>query len=630
MAGSLRIFALVLFLVGLLGLPAASAPAPVSIARYLEIRSASAPHISPDGTQVAYLSNASGTSQVWVVQSAGGTPRQLTQYDDRVTFVDWSPDGRTLVFGKDTKGNERTQLHLLDLASGRVTDLTRAPEVIHKFGGWSPNSRFLAWASNARKTAFFDVYVHDLERGETRQVRQADESISVAAWSPNGDALVLRRDVSNLASELLLLDLEHGRTRVLTAPVGEADYSSVCWPRGGRTIFLVTNQDHEFARLAALDADSGRLTFLGTRTSWDVTDLTMNADGRQAAWVTNENGVSRLRFGVLDRLDDARLIDLPAGVLTGLSLSDDGQRAAFGWTAPRTPSSIYVAADQGRTVLPLVVPKLDGIDAASLVEPAMITYPTFDGRAIPAIFYRPRGDARAPVVVSVHGGPEGQERPVWSGFYQYLAACGYGVLAPNIRGSVGYGKTYTHLDDVALRGDAIEDVARAAAWLRSQSDVDGTHLAVMGGSYGGYMTLAQVAFHPDLFAAAVDIVGISNFETFLANTGAWRRKYRIAEYGDPERDREVLRRFSPIHKVADIRTPLMVIQGAQDPRVPKSEADQMVASLRARGQTVIYLVFDNEGHGLSKLSNRIEAYTVLTRFLDTCLRGNPPERVPSR
>lgn len=649
MVGPLRTLGVVLAVLAAIARPLsatpASSPTPLStpastpmstslstspdVARYLNVRSAASPAISPDGTRVAYLSNQSGTAQIWLVAATGGTSRQLTRYDDRVAGAVWSPDGRTLAFAKDTSGNERFQIFLLDVESGAVTDLSRKPDTIFKFGAWSPDGRCIAWASNVRNPAFFDVYVHTVATGETRLVHQADETLGISCWSPDGRKIVLRRAFSNLDNELLLLDLASGATRVLTAHKGEADYASVCWPPGGNTLYLVTNQDTEFSRLAAFDLDGGKLRFIGPDTRWDVDALRVSRDGRVAVWSVNEDGSSRLYVAPLDDLSKARETPLGLGVVTEVSLSDDGARAVLGWTSPRTPSSIALMEGAGHAVKPLVKPGLDGVPVDSLVEPVVVRFPTFDGRQIPAFFYRPRGAGRHPVVISVHGGPEGQERPTWSALYQYFAACGYGVLAPNIRGSVGYGKVYTHLDDVGRRGDAIEDVARAAAWLAAQPEVDGKRLAVMGGSYGGYMTLAQVAFNPTLFAAAVDVVGISNFETFLANTGPWRRKQRMVEYGDPERDLEVLRRFSPIHRVADIRTPLMVIQGAHDPRVPKSEADQMVASLRKLGRPVTYLVFDNEGHGLARLANRIEAYTAVTRFFEIWLREQP-QQSPSK
>ena len=616
--------------VALLSLSAAApaAPSPASpsstsspaVARYLEVRAASAPAISPDGTRVAYLSNMSGTFQIWLIDTKGGPPRQLTSFDDKVGFVSWSPDGRTLAFGKDEKGNERTQIHLLDVASGKVTAVTQNPKAIHTFGGWSPDGKRLAWASNARNVAFFDAYVYDVAAGQSRCVRQTDETCVVAGWA-GSDAVVVRRENTNLDADLLLQPVNGGDARLLTPHKGEAEYASVNVPKGQQTLYCVTNQDREHAGLAAIDLQTGVFRWLTSQERWSVSDLVMSRDGARAAVVRNENGASVLRLCEANDLAHGRAVSLPLGVLTGLSFSESGAGAAFGLTAPRQPASVWrLDTATGKSVA-LVTPALNGIAPDTLVEPSRVTFPTFDGRSIPALFYRPRGEGRHPVIISVHGGPEAQERPVWNGLYQYFTSRGYAVLAPNIRGSLGYGKTYTHLDDARLRGDAIEDVARAVAWLRAQPDVNGEKIAVMGGSYGGYMTLAQVAFHPELYAAAVDIVGISNFETFLANTGPWRRKLRIAEYGDPDKDREALRRFSPIHKVADIRAPLMVIQGANDPRVPKSEADQMVASLRGLNRTVVYLVFDDEGHGLAKLPNRIKAYTEVSRFFDTWLKG---------
>lgn len=613
--------------------------APFSLTRYLNVKVSTAPSISPDGKQIVYLSNETGVTQIWRVAADGGKPHRLTDFPDRITFVVWSPDGTRLAFGKDDRGNERTQIFVMDVAGGTITPLTDAPQAIHVWGGWSNDGRMVTWASNARNAAFFDVYVHDLTSGRTRMVLQVDDTFSPVAWSPDDKQLVVRRDVTNLDSELYLLDIASGEKRLLTPHKGEATYASVNWPRGGTRLYFLSNQDREYIGIDTLDVGSGQMEHLdGGRLQGfpktDASDLLVSPNREWMAWISNEEGYGKLYIRHLLGMEDlitqletnalsfGREVPLPPGVQTGLSMSRRRPCLALGWQGSSRPSTIWTVAMVTASAQEVTRTDFQGISQDSLVEPRLVHYASFDQRKIPAFLYLPRASAPHagyPVILSVHGGPEGQERPVWSGLYQYFLHRGYAILAPNIRGSLGYGKTYTHLDDARKRGDAIEDVARAVTYLDSLTDVDARRVAIMGGSYGGYMTLAQVAFHPELYAAAVDIVGFSNFETFLKNTGPWRRKLRIAEYGDPEKDKEFLYRLSPIHKVGDIRAPLMVIQGAQDPRVPKSESDQMVASLRGLGRPVEYMVFEDEGHGLARLSNRIKAYTAIADFLDKYL-----------
>jgi dipeptidyl aminopeptidase/acylaminoacyl peptidase len=328
---------------------------------------------------------------------------------------------------------------------------------------------------------------------------------------------------------------------------------------------------------------------------------------------------------------------LPRGVVGPGSFNGDGAKVAFSYSSPAINSDVWVLSRGG--VKPTAAGAAArreqaearqvthstpaGIPASSLVTPEMVSYASFDGTSIPAFFYLPRGaqkDGKLPAIVYVHGGPESQERASFSAAFQYFLNRGYAILAPNIRGSDGFGKAYLAADNYKKRQDAIRDVALATAYLKSTGYVDGKKIAVMGGSYGGFMALAQATMHPDLWAAVVDIVGVANWSTFFKTTGAWRRAHRAAEYGDPEKDPEFMHSISPINFVDRIKAPLIVVQGANDPRVPKTESDQMVEKVRARGTPVEYLVFADEGHGLAKRHNRIKGYTAIADFLDKYVR----------
>ncbi|HEV2108859.1 MAG TPA: S9 family peptidase, partial [Thermomicrobiales bacterium] len=341
--------------------------------------------------------------------------------------------------------------------------------------------------------------------------------------------------------------------------------------------------------------------------------------GEWIAYAVNEDGPSRLWLRSTSSGEERAVSGLPDGVIEGLTWAPDGARLAFSLSGPRYPSGIWSCGLDG-IATEVTASNLGEVDPVTLSDPQIVRYPTFDGREIPAFWYKPATEGPWPVVVDVHGGPESQRRTQFAPVTQFLLSRGYVVLAPNVRGSTGYGKAYCHLDDVERRMDAVADLTAAADWLAAREDVRADRIAVMGQSYGGFMTLAALTSYPDRWAAGVDVVGIADFITFLERTGPWRRSRRAAEYGDLERDADLLREISPLHKVDRIKAPLIVVHGRNDPRVPLFEAEQIVAALEARGRQTELLVFDDEGHGLAKRANRIAGYGAIAAFLDRCLR----------
>jgi dipeptidyl aminopeptidase/acylaminoacyl peptidase len=360
---------------------------------------------------------------------------------------------------------------------------------------------------------------------------------------------------------------------------------------------------------------------------WDAEGLALSRDGQRLALVTNVDGASRIDLFDISSGWEGRTAlpspDLPLGVVVGAQWSPDGARLAFTFAPPNDAVNIWLWDIASQTLTPATQSARGGLPDTAFVSPQLVRYPTFDDRQIPAYLFLPRGiePRNLPVVVYVHGGPESQTRPAFNPVIQYLTAHGYGVLAPNVRGSSGYGYLYQSLDDVRLRMDSVADLAAAVGWLGEQRIADARRIAVMGGSYGGFMVLSAVTTYPDLWAAGVDIVGIANFVTILEQTGPWRRKLREPEYGSLENDREFLEAISPIHHADAITAALFVVHGANDPRVPVGEAEQIVAALRARSVPVEYLRFEDEGHGLIKRANRVKAYPEIARFLDTYVKG---------
>ena len=598
------------------------------IERYLNIRAASSPALAPGGERVAFLLNVTGTPQVWSVAATGGWPEQLTFYTDRVDFVRWSPDGAWLLFGKARGGDENAQLYLMSPDGARVRQLTDAPKIRYNFGAWSPDGRRISYASNKRNPNFFDVYRMSILTGEEELIYQQDGSNAAAAWSPDGRFIVVSRasDTLSLDNDLYLVELASKRVTHLTPHEGAAQFGDVHFTRDNRALLLSTNVAGEWQSLARMDLATRKIV-PASNAAWDTDASEMSHDGSLLAYALNRDGFSEL---YVRKLNEAGLGDdkdtpvaLPGkGVVGGLDFSRDGRKLAFTFAGARFNSDVWLYDLKTRKLEQVTRSSRVGIPQQSFVEPELIRYKTFDGREIPAWYYRPQsvqlnGAARSlPVIVSVHGGPEGQERPAFNPTYQYFLSRGYAVLAPNVRGSTGYGKTYTHLDDVKLREDSVKDLAAAVEWLKTSGGADARRIAVMGGSYGGYMTLAAITLYPDLWAAAVEMYGISNFETNLRNTSGYRRRQREREYGTLAGDLEFLRSVSPIYKVDRIKAPLLVFQGKNDPRVPYTESEQIVKALRDRNAPVEYTLFDDEGHGFVKLNNRLVVYPKIVDFLE--------------
>jgi dipeptidyl aminopeptidase/acylaminoacyl peptidase len=594
----------------------AAAAATYPIQQYLQVQAASAGTFTPDGRGIVFSTNITGVSQLWRVPREGGWPQQLTFFDDSVRWASRSPRGNWLLFGKDHGGDERTQLHLMAPDGTRQVALTNDPKTIHQFAGWSDDGKRICFASNARNSAFFDLYVMDVATRKATRVLQQDGTNEPAGFSPDGRSLVFARVDTPSNANLYTLDLATQRTRLLTPHRGDANYNGVQFGRDGR-LYLATDEGREFTSLASLDPRGGKLRFLAPD-KVDTEGLAFDDRREWLAYLTNREGYSELWVRRLGGRD-IKLGKVPKGVISSVDWAPDGNSLAVSFTGPANPYDVWRYDFATAKFTQITHSSLAGIDPKSFVSPSLIKYPSFDGRQIPAFWYAPQGAKRGdrlPTIVYVHGGPESQERPDFASSFQYFLNRGYGLLALNIRGSIGYGKTYTHLDDVRKRRDAIADVDYATRWLKSTGWAAPNKLAVMGGSYGGYMTLACVTMLPDLWAAGVDTVGMSNLVSFLQNTGPWRRPLREAEYGSLARDKDFLASVSPINHVDKIKAPLMVIQGANDPRVPKTEADQIAATLRARKHPVEYLLFDDEGHGVAKLKNRVVSFTKTAEFLD--------------
>ena len=586
--------------------------------RYLKIRSAYGASLSPDGRRLAFLTDITGVAQVWEISVEGGWPEQVTFHDERVMGLEYSPRENLILYSMDAGGNERAGLCLIDRSTGEERDLTRDPDAVHYSGGFSPDGERVAFTATRRNGTDFDVFVQDVPDGEPQSLWELSGYHTIAAWSPDGSFLVVSRQHSNLNNDLYRLDLATGEATLLTPHENDARFQSVNVTADGTAAYLATDRDGDFLRLARLDLSTLELEYL-TPDDRDIEGVRLSGDGRYLIASRNVDGYSDFMLfnGWGRRMPTPQI---PRGILGGFEFSSDSKRLAFTLTAPERNPDVWLLDLPEGEPRRLTRSSTAGIPPRTFRKPKLVRYPSFDGRHIPALLHEPEDavSGEIPVVVNVHGGPESQSRPSFAPVTQYLVNRGYAVFAPNVRGSTGYGKAYTHLDDVRLRMDSVSDLAHAAHWLRERGH---KKVAVMGGSYGGFMVLAALTEYPGLWSAGVDIVGIANMVTFLENTGSYRRRLREPEYGSLENDREFLESISPIYKAENIAAPLMVIHGKNDPRVPVGEAEQIVERVRESGGAVEYLLYEDEGHGLAKLKNRLDAYPKIAAFLDEYLSG---------
>jgi len=598
------------------------------IERYLNVRSAFGASFRADGT-LSFRTNTTGTPQVWTVPEAGAWPTQRTFYDERVTFASPSPERAETVFGMDEGGDERGSLFRLD-DDGRITELTQ-PDAKHRWGGWSHDGDRIAFASNRRDESVFDVYVRprDGTDGDARRLLEGDGWLSVAGWSPDDSRLLVHEARSNVDTDVYVLDVESGALAALTGEGFPGDgntgdeavrYKSLSWGPDGEYVYCCSDRDGDTLSLVRLDADDGGLETVVDGGTWNVDGVAIDDGTGRIAYSRNVDGYTELTVGDLDggRIDPRPDPELPAGLAGGVAFDDGADRFAVTVTTDTHNANVYVVDVETGAAERWTQASTAGIPESTFVESDPVRYGTFDGREIPGYLSVPETvpEGGAPTIVDVHGGPESQRRPSFSALKQYFLAHGYAVFEPNVRGSTGYGREYAALDDVEKRMDAVADVGAAAAWLAARPEVDGDRLIAKGGSYGGFVTLAALTEYPDVWAAGVDIVGIANFVTFLENTGSWRRSLREAEYGSLEDDRELLESISPINSMDRIEAPLFVLHGENDPRVPVGEARQVAEAAEAAGVPVETLVFEDEGHGISKRENRIEAYAAIVEFLD--------------
>ena len=610
---------------------AAAAPEPVpeyTIEQFMGNTSVSGLSFAPDGSKVLLSMDTTGIFNAYALPVDGSEPVQLTDSTtDAVYAVSYMPDGSGILYQADQGGNELDHLYLR-AADGTVTDLT--PGEAHKaqFYGWSHDDSSFFVGTNERDPRFFDVYQYSTDTLERELFYQNDEGFELGGISPDQRYVALAKPYSTSDSDVFLLDRESGELTNLTehsAGSFESNFPAAFSPDGERLLFT-TDRGQEFSYLVGYDLASGERREL-VRTDWDVLGGDYSKNGKYlAVWV---NADARTEITVYDAasMEPVTLPDLPEAEITGVVFSKDESKIAFYGSTARSPRDVFVSTVGGGEVKQLTDTLNPAIDPDHLVTPEIVRFASYDGVEIPGLLYKPHSasaEARVPAVISIHGGPGGQSRVGYSEAVQYLVNHGYAVYAINNRGSSGYGKTFYRMDDKKHGEADLDDVVAAKKMLVDTGWIDPERIGVMGGSYGGYLTLAALTFRPEEFACGVDLFGISNWVRTMESIPPWWESFRLALYqemGDPATDAERLRRISPLFHADQIRRPLMVLQGANDPRVLKVESDEIVAAAKANGVPVEYVLFEDEGHGFTSKENRQEAWTRILGFLDQHLAG---------
>jgi dipeptidyl aminopeptidase/acylaminoacyl peptidase len=606
------------------GVPPIPAALVEDVRRYTEFRAALFLSWHPARREILISTRFGDTNQVHLVTSPGGARRQLTFFPDRVGTARFRPKkGNYFVFSKDVGGNEFFQRYRYDLADGKVTLLTDGKSR-NTSGLFSHAGDRLAYSSTRRNGKDTDIYVVDPAEPRTNRLLLQVESggWSATDWSPDDRKLLVVEYVSVNESYVWLVDATTGAKTLLT-PKGGAEqvaYGNARFSKDSRGVYVTTDKDSEFKHLAYIDLINKNHTLLTSQIKWDVVAFEVSPDGRTIAFITNEEGASRLHLLDTGTGQERAVSPLPVGVIGGLEWHENGRDLGFHLNSARSPTDVYSLDVVTGKVERWTVSETGGLNPENFAEPELVRWQSFDKRTISGFLYMPptRFTGPRPVIINIHGGPEEQARPTFLGRNNYyLNELGVALLYPNVRGSSGYGKTFLKLDNGLLREDAYKDIGALLDWIKSQPRLDAGRVMVTGVSYGGHMSFVIATRENDRIRAALPVVGVSNLVSFLERTEAYRRDLRRVEYGD-ERDprmREFMLRIAPLHNASKITKPIFVVAGGNDPRVPVNEAEQMVSTVRQNGTPVWYLMARDEGHGFAKKRNQDYQFYATVMFM---------------
>jgi dipeptidyl aminopeptidase/acylaminoacyl peptidase len=599
----------------------------LSVARMAKIGSASSPSFSPDGSRIAFITNISGLPQVWTMPASGGYPTLVTSFEDPVGFVNWSPDGQWLAFNVAPGGGFNEQIYVVQPDGTGLHRLTDGGKANNFLNGWSPDGRFITFSSNRRDPSATDSYLLEVATGQSRMIAQNRGIGSIADVSRDGKFAVVDRLVNRGDNNLYLINLTNGKETLLTPHTGPGQFSGIRFSPDARALYLISNKDRDLTAFARVRLDQqgqpGPIEVLAARQDGELADGAMNEQGTLVALLWNIAGKSELSFYDTGAGKNTPGPKLPTELAFAPEFSKDGRRLALALSGSSSPTDIWVLDVSSKRFTRLTDSPHAGVDLKQLIRPELVHYKAHDGLELSGWLYRPFGmSGPGPIVLSFHGGPEGQERPGFNSTYQALLSRGIAVFAPNVRGSSGFGKKFVNLDNGALRVNGVKDIKASVDYVVSAGVADPKRIGIVGGSYGGYMVMAGLTEYPDMFAAGANLFGVVNFDSFFKNTQPWMAAISKIEYGDPDKEAEMLRQLSPLTRIDRVKAPTIVLHGANDTNVPLIEAEQVVENLKKRNVPVEYVLFPDEGHGWRKTPNRIRSAVAIVKFFEKHLKGS--------
>jgi len=597
----------------------------LSIEKLYMTRAIGATAWSPDGKTIAFISNISSRNNLWLVPAEGGWPTQLTVSDQRQTAPAWSPDGKWIAYMSDYDGDEQWDIFLVSPSTGQVVNLTNTREIAEESPTWSPDGRYLAYMVKPKTSSVFEIDVYDTLMRETRHLTTgtAKNKMNVSPiWSRDGKWIVYtQQQAKGTDSNIFVAEVASGKSTLLTPHQGEQLYSANDFSPDGKQVLITANAANGYDNVALLDIASKKISWL-TQDKWEISGGNFSSDSKSITWTANVDGNT-----------DIYLHDIASGKTTSLPLpkgvnqvggaesafTRDGSRLLYYHNGPNAPNDVWIYSLADGKSRQITYALVAGVRAQDMVEPFLLHYPSRDGKwTISALVYVPYNlprQAVSPAIVYVHGGPTSQTVNSFSRIIQYMANQGYIVIAPNYRGSTGYGKEFQQANLFDMGGGDLQDVLAAADWIKQTGYVDPKKLILMGGSYGGYMTMMGVTKAPDVWAGGVPIVPFVNWFTEIENEDPVLQQSDLATMGDPVKNKALFEDRSPINFIDRVKAPLLLLAGGHDPRCPKTEAQQVVDAIKKRGGVVEYKVYENEGHGFARVENQIDAYKRVAEFL---------------
>jgi dipeptidyl aminopeptidase/acylaminoacyl peptidase len=573
------------------------------------------PSFSPDGSEIAFISNISGTPQLWKIPSTGGWPIQLTNFNDPVSNATWAPNRDKIAFQIAPGGGMNSQLYIINSDGTGLERFTSGGKTNNWIGVWSEDGSYLSYSSNKENPAGMDCYFYDPQNG-TSELIVSNQGIGVITdIAKNNSQSLLDRLVSRGSNDVYLIDKDKNE-KLLTEHTGPGTFFGQFSSKGD--IYMASNLDRDLIAFGRVEGD--KINILKERDNSELEDFIINKAGNLALLVWNTGGKNQVSLFDLQNEKEVRLLDLPVELIGVGGISSDDHYFVFTGNGSTEPSNIWIYDLQNNDFKKLTESPHPGINLKELITPELVKFESFDGLELSGWLYKPpNGTEPYPTVISYHGGPEDQSRPYFSYTFQAILSQGIAVFSPNVRGSSGFGKKFVNLDNGPLRANGIKDIKACYDYIVNSGFSQGNKIGIMGGSYGGYMVMAGITEYPEMFAAAANLFGVVNFKTFFDNTEPWMAAISKVEYGDPDTEGDMLKELSPIHKVDLVITPTIVLHGANDTNVPVVEAEQVVENLKKRSIPVEYVLFPDEGHGWRKTSNKVTSTFAIVNWFNKYL-----------